>query len=41
MVYNLNNDKLEPPKDDNKPKKLIDLNVVKKGHRVHNKYASR
>ena len=31
MIYNIGNDKLEPPKDDNKPKKLIDLNVVKKG----------
>tara|TARA_B110000285_G_C15113065_1_gene612322 strand:+ start:1572 stop:2066 length:495 start_codon:yes stop_codon:yes gene_type:complete len=41
MVYNMDNDKLEPPKDDGKPKKLIDLNIVKKGHRVHNKYASR
>ena len=37
MIYNLDNDKLEPPKDDNKPKKLIDINVIKKGH----KYASR
>lgn len=35
MVYNMENDKLEPPKDDNKPKKLIDLNVIKKGHRIH------